>query len=222
VTGPVVVDRLRTPRGELALRRSGDHYELISNGVFLMDTRDGRSERLLAQAALAACAGPPARPLSVLVAGLGVGFTLRAALDCSRVRHVTVVEVEPAVVRWVGGPLATFAGQALDDPRVRVVVDDVAAWAAAATERFDALCLDVDNGPDWTVTSGNDVLYSDEGVGTLARLLEPGGALAVWSAAAAPALARSLEQHFGTVAVYDVPVDRGEPDRVLVASRPDR
>ena len=101
----MILERVQTPRGELALRQVGEHFEIVSNGVFLMDSRDGRSERLLATAALAAHAAPR----HVLIGGLGVGFTLATALADARISSVTVVEVEPTIVR-----LATFdAGRIL-------------------------------------------------------------------------------------------------------------
>lgn len=209
-----VLERCRTPRGELVLRRSGDALEIISNGVFLMSTAGGESERLLARAALGACA----RPSSVAVAGLGVGTTLAEALADSAVRRVTVVEVEPAIVRWCREALAPHAGYALDDPRVRVEVADVADWTARADERFDAVCVDVDNGPDWTVTEANAALYGDAGIARLAALLAPDGALAIWSAADAPALTARLRARFARVETLEVPVERGEPDRVIVAA----
>ena len=148
----VTVERLDTPRGELVLRRDGDHHEIVSNGTFLMDTRDGRSERELVRAAVR---GPGAR---VLVGGLGVGFSLAEALALDPAA-VTVVEIEPAVLRWNREHL----GQAelLDDPRVTVVLDDLAAFLARDRQEYDAICLDVDNGPEWTVTVDNAALYGD-------------------------------------------------------------
>jgi len=89
-----VVERVTTPRGELVLRQDGEHFEVISNGVFLMDTRDGRSERLLVTAALAA----HPEPRSLLIGGLGVGFSLAAAVADSRLREITVVEIEPVLI----------------------------------------------------------------------------------------------------------------------------
>jgi len=95
-----VIARVGTPRGELVLRRAGDGVELISNGTVLMDTCDGRSERLLVEAAL----GRHDAPQDVLPGGLGVGFSLLAALSDTRVRHVTVAEIEPALVEWHAKP----------------------------------------------------------------------------------------------------------------------
>ncbi|WP_328606323.1 spermidine synthase [Amycolatopsis sp. NBC_00345] len=207
-----VLDVVTGRGGELVLRRDGSAFEVIANGVFLMDTRNGESERLLVTGA----AGRLAPGATILIGGLGVGFSLRAALDHPNVGSVVVVEREAAVIEWNrGGPLRPVHGDALADPRVRVVEADLVAWlrsAWSAGERFDALCLDIDNGPEWTVTEGNAELYAESGVDGLARLLRPGGVLAVWSAGAAPAFTDRLRARFGDVRTVDVPVPRGEPD----------
>lgn len=212
-----VVDRVHGRGGELVLRDRDGVFEIISNGVFLMDTRDGRSERLLVRAAAAAM---PARG-RIVIAGLGVGFSLAEALTRPTVREVHVVEREEAVVRWNRGPLAAVHGGALDDGRVRVHRADVTDWLDAAEPgAFDALCLDVDNGPDWTVTPSNDDLYRDAGLGRAARVLAPGGVLTVWSAAPAPELEARLRAHFTSVTHLEVAVERGQPDVVVVAHGP--
>jgi spermidine synthase len=215
--GAVVVERVVTPRGELALRRAGMHYEIIHNGVFLMDTRNGASERLLVRAALDACRQPRVR---ILIGGLGVGFSLDEALRHPAVAEVTVIEVEEAIIRWHATHFGAQAHAALEDPRTRVVNADLTVWLAGGADRFDAVCLDVDNGPDWTVTAGNAVLYTEEGLSLLGRRLVPGGVLAVWSAMAAPAFAAALRRHFRSVQVHLVEVPRGDPDHVYVARGP--
>jgi spermidine synthase len=213
----VTVERLVTPRGELVLRResgpAGEHYEIVSNGVFLADTRDGRSERELARAALS---GAPDRA-RVLIGGLGVGFSLAEVLRGPAVGHVTVVEVEPAVVRWHRGPLAPYSAGGLDDPRVDVVVADLVDFVSTGDSRFDAVCLDVDNGPEWTVTDSNAALYTEGGLDCVDRRLAPGGTLAVWSAGAAPTFEARLRSRYAGVDVIEIPVPRGEPDVVYVA-----
>jgi spermidine synthase len=211
----VVVERVLTPRGELVLRRAQAHYEIIHNGVFLMDTRNGASERLLVRAAIAACRQPPMR---ILIGGLGVGFSLDEALRHPAVTEVVVIEVEEAIIRWHATHLGAQALRARADPRTRVVNADLVAWLVEAADQFDAICLDIDNGPDWTVTAGNAVLYTEEGLSRLGRRLAPGGVLAVWSAMAAPAFAAALGQHFSSVRVHLVEVPRGDPDHVYVAA----
>ncbi|SHK07586.1 Spermine/spermidine synthase [Pseudonocardia thermophila] len=215
--GPDELERVPGANGELVLRRRGPHHEIIANGVFLMDTSDGRSERLLVTAAAARM---PERG-RLLLGGLGVGFSLTAALAEPRVREVHVVEVEPAVVRWNRGPLAVHHGDALADPRVTVHVADVAdVLAEAEPGEFDAVCLDVDNGPDWVVVPANARLYDPPGVAAALRVLAPGGVLAFWSAHRADGLVGLLGEQLVDVEVREVPVPRGEPDVVVLGSVP--
>jgi len=202
----VIVARVETPRGELVLRRDGEHFEVISNGVFLMDTRDGRSERLLVTAALAA--HPTAR--SMLIAGLGVGFSLAAAVESEQLERIMVVEIEPVLVDWYERELG---GTAHQDPRVSIVIGDIAEH----TDTYDVICLDVDNGPDWTVTDANTSLYDEAGTVALAGRLTAGGVLAVWGAHAVPSYEAVLRRHFSDIQVFAVEVARGEPDVVYVA-----
>lgn len=215
--GPAVLGRVEGHCGELVLRRASDgHFEVIANGMFLMDTRGGQSERLLADAAADRMPGGG----HVLIGGLGVGFSLAAAIGHPRVRRVTVVEREPAVIEWVRGPLAHLSRGALDDERVCCVEADLVGYleAGGATGgRFDAICLDIDNGPEWTVTDGNRRLYDDDGLRVVKSRLTDGGVLAVWSASAAPGFATRLRARFDEIEVLAVPVPRGEPDTVFVA-----
>jgi spermidine synthase len=208
-----VVERVATPRGELVLRRAGPHFEIISNGVFLMDSRSGDSERLLVRLALGAVA-PGAR---LLIGGLGIGFSLAEAAESAVPGRITVVEAEPAVVAWHHSHLRRFTAAALADPRVEVVTDDVVDRLRRTADRFDAICLDVDNGPDWTVADANAALYTDEGLAMLRARLAPGGVLAVWSAAASPDFAAALRRRFAAVTAHEVAVVRGAPDVVYVA-----
>ncbi|MFA1550136.1 spermidine synthase [Actinomadura chokoriensis] len=214
---PVVIERAPGVGGELVLRRAGDDYEIISNGVFLMDTRNGESERLLVRACVRGLDGP----VRLLIGGLGVGFSLAEALTLPGVAHITLVEREHAVIGWHASALRPWSGGALDDPRVTVRCADLLDVVAdPAIGRFDALCLDIDNGPDWTVTPRNARLYAPTGLDLLTRLLTPRGVLAVWSANAAPAFEALLRRRFARVEVHPVPVPRGEPDVIYLAARP--
>jgi spermidine synthase len=213
----LVLDRVQNERGELVLRQDGEHFEVISNGTFLMDTRNGESERRLVQAALAR----NQRASSVLIGGLGVGFSLIEALKDQRVARVTVVEIESAIIRWHREHLAGISEAAIADERTDLIEGDVAQLLRSSSEpTYDAICLDIDNGPDWTVTEANEGLYADAGTAQAAKRLSPGGVLTVWSAARSPAYERVLGRHFGNVEVIEVPVPRGEPDVVFVASDP--
>lgn len=208
-----MVERRTTPRGELVLRRAGEHFEIISNGVFLMDTRVGSSEELLVRAGLGSRSGPT----RVLIGGLGVGFSLREALRHPQVVEITVVEVEPAVIDWQHRYLAGFSGNALDDPRVRVVCADLLDWLGDSDDAFDVVCVDIDNGPQWTVTARNASLYSFDGLRMLSSRLADGGTVTVWSACADEAFFDRLAWVFGNPRRHLVPVERGEPDVVYVA-----
>lgn len=216
--GSEVVEHVAGVVGELVLRRDGDAFEVISDGVFLMDTRDGRSERALVRTTVAAVGAPSAR---VLVGGLGVGFSLVEALTIPSVSEVVVAELEPEVVRWHrDGPLSAVTRGALDDPRVRVVVGDVIDLLGASAAAYDAICLDTDNGPDWLVRRTNSALYDADGIGLAARALRPGGALGVWGAGRSTAYEQRLRAVFASVERHDTDVGRGEPDVVWVATRP--
>ncbi|MEV7181237.1 spermidine synthase [Kitasatospora sp. NPDC093679] len=215
---PVTLDRREGPYGEVVLRRRGEHLEIIANGCFLMDTADGRSERLLVQAALDALAAP--RP-AVLIGGLGVGFSLVHAVAEPRWGRIAVAEREAAVIDWHRtGPLGAFSAGALDDPRVSVLHTDLVAHLAGGGEAYDALCLDIDNGPDWTVDEANDGLYGPAGLAAAHRRLNPGGVLAVWSARPSAAFEQALRRAgFAEVHTLEVAVARGVPDAVHLARR---
>ncbi|MFJ1735954.1 spermidine synthase [Streptomyces sp. NPDC088254] len=217
---PEVLDRRTGPYGEVVLRRQRDVLQIIANGCFLMDTSDGRSERLLVDAALAALDGRPAP--SVLIGGLGVGFSLAHAAADARWGRITVVERERAVVDWHrDGPLAAISGPALADPRTEIAEADLLKYVNETYATFDALCLDIDNGPGWTVTEGNEDLYTPAGLTGCARVLRPGGVLAVWSAQPSDEFERTLRNAgFQQVRTEEVPVARGAPDIVHLAVRP--
>ncbi|MFE7752987.1 spermidine synthase [Streptomyces sp. NPDC057428] len=217
---PVVLDRREGPFGEVVLRERGDDFEIIANGCFLMDTSDGRSERLLVDAALAAL--PADRPApSVLIGGLGVGFSLVRAAAEPRWGRIVVVEREQAVVDWHrDGPLGRISGAALTDPRTEILRTDLIAHLRMTTERYDALCLDIDNGPGWTVTEGNGNLYSPAGLAACRARLNPGGVLAVWSAQPSAEFGPALRNAgFHAVTTEEVAVARGVPDVVHLALR---
>jgi spermidine synthase len=171
-----------TPEGvELALTRRDREYVILAAGKSLMSSRMHGSEEALAALACRAVRGR-AEP-SVLVGGLGMGYTLRAALDLLPADATVVVsELVPAVVEWNRGPLGPLAGHPLQDRRVRVDVNDVATTLRASRDRFDAVLLDVDNGPAAFTAADNAGLYGDRGLAAARAALKLGGVLAVWSA----------------------------------------
>lgn len=170
----------RAPDGTpLALTKRDDEYMILASGKPLMTSRMHGSEDALATLG---CRGVPARAPHVLIGGLGMGFTLRAALDLlPKDARVVVAELVPAVVEWNRGPLGPLAGHPLDDPRVRIDLRDVGDVIRSSAAAFDAILLDVDNGPDAFTLAGNASLYGDAGVAAVRRALRPGGALAVWA-----------------------------------------
>jgi spermidine synthase len=177
--------------GELRLIRRGDDYWIMIGANALMSTRLRGSEEALATLACERIAERP-RP-SMLIGGLGMGFTLRAALGAlPGDARVVVSELVPAIVAWARGPMGEVHGASLDDPRVRVVETDVGDLIAAARAEYDAILLDVDNGPDALSLKSNDRLYDLEGLGRARSALRPGGILAIWSAAPDAAFARRL------------------------------
>jgi spermidine synthase len=171
-----------TPDGtDMKLVRRDSEYIILANGKSLMSSRMHGSEE-----ALATFGCRRARTLeqpSVLVGGLGMGFTLRATLDFLPPDAIVVVtELLAAVVEWNRGPLGPLAGHPLKDKRVRVEVGDVRATLGASDARFDAVLLDVDNGPAAFAASDNAGLYDDRGLAAARAALRMGGVLAVWSA----------------------------------------
>jgi spermidine synthase len=198
-----VVARAESERGEVvARRRCDDTLELRVNGVFVMDTAETGSERLLARVAL----GQVPCPRRVLVGGLGLGHTVRALLDDARVRHVLVAELEPVLVGWMRDGLLPGA-DVLDDPRVEVVTADVRRVVHdRPAASYDVLLLDVDNGPDFLVHAANAAVYTAGFLHRCRRLLGDGGALAVWSSTRSAELEDALRQVFGGCEAMPVPV----------------
>jgi spermidine synthase len=174
-----------TPAGdELVLRCREGIFEIRFNGWDLMSNRAHRSEEAMAHLACEALESPAPR---VLIGGLGMGFTLRAALDAlPGSAQVTVAELVPEIIAWNRGPLAPLAGKPLDDPRVRIRSGDIAELLQDTGCRFDAIILDIDNGPDALTYRRNALLYAAEGLALIRCALVPGGRLTIWSADPSP------------------------------------
>ena len=172
----------RTSDGTLmALTRRGGEYVIHADGKSLMSSRMHGSEEALATFGCRNL-GDRAEP-RVLIGGLGMGFTLRSALDrLPPPARVVVAELVPEVAAWNRGPLGPLAGHPLRDPRVRLELRDVGAVLRASTAAFDAVLLDVDNGPSALTARDNAGLYADGGIAAVREALAPGGTLAVWSA----------------------------------------
>ena len=194
--------RAALPDGELVLVQRGDEFVLRMRGAELMNSRMHRSEELLATLG---CAGllPNAH---VLVGGLGMGFTTRAVLGAlGPEAKITIAELIPEVVEWNRGPLAHLAGRPLDDPRVEVRVEDVAAVMHGQQAAFDAILLDVDNGPDAFTAASNATLYSVRGLERARVALRSGGCLGVWSVEDDPSFTDRLQRAGFSVEKHRVP-----------------
>ena len=175
----------------LVLAQRGSEFVIRVGTVALMSSRAHGSEEVLAENA---CAGLRERPgARVLVGGLGMGFTLAATLRAlAPTAEVVVAELVPAIVDWNRGALAALAGRPLEDPRVALHGGDVADVINASREAFDAILLDVDNGPDGLARPANQRLYEAAGLDAARRALRPGGVFGVWSVAPDPAFTRRL------------------------------
>jgi spermidine synthase len=212
--------RVPQDAGELRLMKRGAEFSIMLGATELMNSRRTGSER-----ALGTIGGQRLRDAAhaaVLVGGLGMGFTLRAVLaELNAGSKVIVAELVPAVVEWARGPMAELFGNCLEDPRVVVREENVGAVIRRSRSAFDAILLDVDNGPDGLTQAANDRLYDLEGLGHAWRALRPSGVLAVWSSARDEAFSRRLRQAGFSVDIVPVRAGgkRGARDVIWVASR---
>lgn len=177
---------------KLTLHRRGQEFFLRVNGQALMGTNAPESERMLAKLGCEGLRGK--RGVRVLIGGLGFGFTLRAVLELlGEDGLVEVAELLPEVVAWNREHLAEVNGLLVDEPRVRMVLGDVyELMLKGEAERYDAILLDVDNGPVAMVQEGNGRMYQADGLAMIGRVLKPGGCVAFWSASGDPAFVRRL------------------------------
>lgn len=211
------------PDGEpLELMRRGHEWRIRAGGTELMSSEDEPSSRSLAELGCAHLERDA--KARVLVGGLGMGFTLREALD--RVGPGSVVEIAelvPEVVTWNEGPLGPLAAHPLRDPRVEVHVGDVRARIGAGRARYDAILLDVDNGPIRVAHAANDALYADRGITETWAALRPGGVLGVWSLSDDARYTKRLERRGFLVDVHRVfgsRKGRGREHVIWIARRP--
>ncbi len=187
-----LIGTAKVPGGEdLRLFRRGDDFMIVLERNELMNSRMSGSEEALATMTCERLEGRKAPHL--LIGGYGMGFTLRAALAMlGKDATLTVAELVPEIIAWARGPMEALAAGCLDDPRVKLVHGDVAKVIEAGRSVYDAILLDVDNGPDGLTRDQNDRLYSSRGLAIARAALKSGGILAVWSAAPDNAFARRL------------------------------
>lgn len=199
-----VIDRAPAPGGgELVLQQRGEEFAIRVNGRELMSSRQHGSEEKMAEVA---CAGLSGKRPRVLVGGLGLGYTVRAALDrLPPSAQVVVSELVPAVVTWNQGVLAPLAGRPLEDARVKVETRDVGELLREADGSYDAVLLDVDNGPEALTQEQNRWLYGERGLATIRRALESRGVVVVWSASPDHLFANRLKRAGFDTEVVETP-----------------
>ncbi len=195
-----ILGRADTAAGEVVVRRRDGAVELIVNGVFAMDTTEVSSELALADAA----GIPPGR---VLVGGLGLGFTAVRLLE-NRAATVDVVERAAPLLAWAHAGLTPQLAQVAGDPRVRLHHADIRDFVTTTRRAWDAVVLDVDNGPSFLIHEDNAAVYGQDFLATCLARLAPGGRLLVWCETASPSLEVTLRRVAGSVEAIDVPVTR--------------
>lgn len=202
----VTIDRASVGSSEFVLARRGEEWVVRVDRQVLMSSRVHQSEIALAEESVRRAR----TPRRMLIGGLGLGFTLRAALDAlAPGASVTVVELVEALVTWNRGPLAHLHGQALEDPRVTVLVGDAFDVVRLRAGAFDVIALDVDNGPTAMSQAANHRLYTERGVRACVDALAPGGVLAVWSAGPDDAYAARLSRAGLATEVVRTPARKG-------------
>jgi spermidine synthase len=220
----VLLDTVPLPdgRGDIRLIQRADEFSIMLGTTALMNSRLSGSEEAMARLAWARISDRP--QAKFLIGGLGMGFTLRAALEALPASvGITVAELMPAVVEWARGPMAALFGDCLDDPRVDVAVTDVRALIDRPKGPYDAILLDVDNGPDGLTVETNDALYGLRGLRAARAALTPGGVLAVWASAPDRAFTQRLERAGFLVTEERVRASsrgRGSRHVIWIATRP--
>ncbi len=217
-----IIERATTPRGELQLQEwscpgGRPVYEIIFNGIFLMASYNERSEKALATLAIEPLTSVRGG-IRVLIGGLGMGYTLRAALDFEEVQTVEVVEIEQRIIRWARGIFSELTARACSDPRVRLIEMDFGDYLFGTDKDYDAIILDVDNGPTWLALETNRRLYERQTLIRIRDVLSRGGVFTVWSAERSKAFEGRIEEVFEraeTITVEDSD-SRGKPTEYYI------
>jgi len=223
LVGDELIGSAWVPDGvELRLLRNQGDFAIVLERNELMSSDMHASEQALATMTCARLQGIAAPEL--LIGGYGMGFTLRAALAVlGQDATVTIAEIVPEIIEWARGPMHELTDGCLDDPRVQLMMDDIAMLIEAANGGYDAILLDVDNGPEGLTRQLNDGLYSNKGLQAAKRALKPGGILAIWSADAEPSFAAQLTRNgfdVSEVPVRALPDGTGEQHIIWFAQKP--
>ncbi len=218
----ILLDTAAIPGGgELRLKRRGTEFSIMLGDNELMNSRLSGSEEALADLSAARIKHHVAP--KILIGGLGMGFTLRAALAAlGPAARIEVAELVPAVVAWARGPMAEVFAGSLDDARTELREGDVLALIRDGAGAYDAILLDVDNGPDGLTRQANDALYDSAGLAAAKKALKPGGVLAVWSSGPDNSFTRRLRKAGFEVEENRVRAGRGRGARhmIWIAARP--
>jgi spermidine synthase len=218
------IDAARVPGAEVELRlmQRGSEFSMMLGSNELMNSRLSGSEEALATFACKRIEAVK-RP-HLLIGGLGMGFTLRAALTVLGAEaRIVVAELVPAVIAWAKGPMADLFGDSLEDPRASILSADVVEVIQSEPSAFDAILLDVDNGPEALIRKANDALYTPKGLKAIHRALRPGGVLAVWSSGPNGSFSRRLRDagfDVNEVGVRATTKRRGAHHVIWFATRP--
>ncbi len=204
----MIIARENTENGEIVLRQGLAGYEIIVDGQFLMSSASGDSSKALIKLGLEKLR--PRNNLKVLVAGLGLGFSLKVALETTIVSRVTIVELEKRLIEWHQSDLIFGSAQSLNDQRVSIKNQDFLRYCDDCREKFDLIALDIDNGPGWLSHESNSGLYTSDYLKQINEILNPQGILTVWSAAVSPGLRQTLAEIYGDVEEVEVLDHNGE------------
>jgi spermidine synthase len=206
----IILTHVISPQGELQLQQwveAGEKnkpvYEIIFNGVFLMASYNKLSEKALATLAIEPLTSER-KDLRVLIGGLGIGYTLRAALDYDRIQTVDVVEIEEYIIKWAKSFFSELNGYACYDSRVQLIEMDLGDYIFKTEKTYDAIIMDVDNGPTWLVLESNQKLYQKLALFKIKAMLSDGGVFIVWAAQKCPAFHKRLEEVFGSTELITV------------------
>jgi len=222
-----VIERCTGLEGELQLQRRGEEYEIIYNGIFLMATYNGASEKAAISDALEIVTSFGERSVNVLMGGLGVGYSLQEALAWKQVTRVTLAEIEPAIIRWNRGILKIINQNALYDPRTNLLNSDfrevLRNQAKAAlndtSRKYQVVMVDTDNGSSWLSLPSNAFFYSTDGLQLINNCLHPGGVACFWSSRREEPFEEQLKKEFCQVSFRRVKEKTGQEGCYYLARR---